>query len=380
MALSRLLGLAKKCRVTDNKSCVEHQYYRNKCIAFLWPWVQLVDILLLTAAKIFVPLKRGHLIVLDRFIIDILVDLMVDVNDPHLCNRLVGRTMLRLIPRSTITLLLDVEEQTALLRKADIPDYGYVAVRRRYYRMIAQDLRITSIDSSGPFEVVHEQMTREVRKGMQLLAMDYINRQLQSRLQARLRWQKMKNGPIVSTAVLKRLVNRQLYRLIGVRVSHHAAVPHHNGGTDHNIGRDEFGRDMGANFPRYLQLLRRRGLRVHTVVLSGSRAKSRWNPASDLDIIVIASGLPGTHRMNPLIRRTVLSDFPLFLGVQSHGFGREEFLQRLVRLDLMALDALCWGRILFDDGFWLIAKTAYERIRDENGLETDKLRSMLSTI
>ena len=94
MALCRLAGFTRVHNLPSNQDHVEHQYYRNKSIAFLWPWVQLIDALIFVTLRIYIPLKRRYLLVLDRFVHDILVDIMVDVNDPNLHKSFVGQLML----------------------------------------------------------------------------------------------------------------------------------------------------------------------------------------------------------------------------------------------------------------------------------------------
>src|SRR3989304_2866001 len=118
------MGIVKKYDLRNNGRYVDHQYHRNKCIAFLWPWVQAIDILLLIGPRILARIRRTPL-VLDRFVQDILVDVMAEVNDPNLHRRLVGKMMLGLVPRGAITFLFDVDELTALQRKTDIPNFEY---------------------------------------------------------------------------------------------------------------------------------------------------------------------------------------------------------------------------------------------------------------
>lgn len=370
MAFCRLFGFTKTYILASNGDHTEHQYYRNKCIAFLWPWVQLIDTLIFVTLKIYIPLRRGYLLVLDRFVHDILVDLMVDVNDFNLHKSFVGQLMLRLIPAGAITFLFDLDEQNALQRKVDIPNSRYLTVRRKYYRSIAHRLKMVRIDSSCSISLVHDCLLKKLKEQRDMLASEHIEKQLRNRLYARARWKKWKKGPI---AILKRFVKRRLYHVIGARLG---AVEAEN---SHDIGKDEFGRNLGHCVRSYIDLLRRRGLEIHTVVLVGSRAKNRWKPKSDLDIIVIASRLPKGLMMR-LSRYTVLSDIPLFLGIEPCGCTKEEFLERLKDLDLMALDAVCCGKILFDDGFWSQVKRDFKKIEDEYCLATRKLELKLSMI
>jgi hypothetical protein len=347
--------------------------YNKKPIVFLWPWIQLIDVILYVAIKIYVPLIQGYRLVGDRFVYDILVDVMVDVNDRKLYERVVGRLMLSLIPSRAITFLFDVDEDTALKRKNDIPDKHYLTERRSHYLALADYQKIVEIDSSSAFDDVHGVLLQGLKQQKGVFAMNHIEEQLRNRLQARARWKKWKKSPV---AMLRRFLNEVLGQLMGTT---RAMDPESIQMADDG---DSSGGDLGCSLQSYIKLLRSRGLELHSVVVLGSRAKNRWNSKSDIDTLVIASGLPIgiTRRMSVYTRSHVLSDMPLFLGVQAYGCTRDEFLERLSNLDLPCLDAICWGKIVFDDGFWLEANNRFKVIEEEYGIQRTLLKRKLLPI
>lgn len=183
-----------------------------------------------------------------------------------------------------------------------------------------------------------------------------------------------------------RLQNRICYRIFGAK----RANPFSNlktGQHAFNLGRDYFGRDVGRAMFTYVRLLKRRGVVVHTVVVLGSRAKERSTRESDVDTLVIAGNLPGrsypgmttlAQKILGLGRWLFLSDRPLFIGVQPSGScSKEEFLQRLENFDLVALDALYYGKIIYDDGFWLEARKKFEEIEEKYNLQETPLKELL---
>jgi len=358
MVLYRLLGLTR----LQARGYREHQYYRNKPVTILWRWIQLVDLLLFFTFKIKIPLRLGYRVVADRFIHDILVELMVEVNDPELYKSHYGRFMLALIPTGTFALLFDLDEEAALQRKGDIPDSRYLTLRRHYYQDLCRDLGVTSIDSSRPYEVVHEALLQKIKEERARVAANHIRIQLRNRIQARARWKKWKKGPV---AILRRYFWKVAYQLIGK-----AEITRHGKRNEEHITQ---------RLQEYARHLRSRGLHIHTVVLVGSGAKNRLKPESDLDIIVVADPLPKglTARWS---RAMLLSDFPLSLGVEPYGCSKEEFLQKLQELDLMALDAFCCGKVMLDDGFWLDVRSAYRKLENEYSLDTRELGLELSRI
>ena len=65
----------------------------------------------------------------------------------------------------------------------------------------------------------------------------------------------------------------------------------------------------------------------------------------------------------------MLNDAPLFMGIQpSACCSREEFLLWLKGLRISALDALYYGKVVYDDGFWNKALHEFKKIKKKYGL------------
>jgi predicted nucleotidyltransferase len=182
---------------------------------------------------------------------------------------------------------------------------------------------------------------------------------------------------------LKKNLERFLRKILStIFSSSNVEVKRFNG--DSSFGYDEFGRDIEDGLHKYVSVLENRGLKVHTVIVLGSRAKGLWTPRSDVDVTIIATNLPKegrnflSKRLLNLKRRIILSDRPLYLGIEPSGCcSRDEFLERLRSFDIQALDAIFYGRIIYDDGFWNIAKTQYTEIERKYGLNPSYLKKLL---
>jgi len=153
------------------------------------------------------------------------------------------------------------------------------------------------------------------------------------------------------------------------------------------FGYDEFGRDIEQGLRQYVSILKSRKVQIHTVIVLGSRVKSSWKPESDIDVTIVASNLPKegrnflSYRLRNLRRGILLSDRPLFMGIEPSGCcSPEEFLQKMERFDLQILDALLYGQIVYDDGFWSQAKLLYEKIAKKHGLETAPLKKIIAPV
>jgi thymidylate kinase len=162
MTVCRALGFTVTHRLPKKVMCSEHQYYRNKAIASIWPWVQFLDVNIFTIFLVYVALLRKFTVVCDRFVYDTLVEMMADVNDNKLHQKLVGRLILKLKPRATIAFFLDIEEKTAFQRRQDIPNLRYLTFRRNSYRTLSRDLDIVKVDAELPFYHVHKDIVGKI--------------------------------------------------------------------------------------------------------------------------------------------------------------------------------------------------------------------------
>jgi uncharacterized protein len=95
----------------------------------------------------------------------------------------------------------------------------------------------------------------------------------------------------------------------------------------------------------YLSRLKnRKEFDVKSVILFGSVARGQAKEHSDIDIIVVASGLP------ELKRRDRLPPFPKPARIQDIWMTPEELEDMVIAKTLFVVDALLEGRVLQDDG------------------------------
>lgn len=145
---------------------------------------------------------------------------------------------------------------------------------------------------------------------------------------------------------------------------------------DLDLGIDEFGRDVATSVFTYARLLKIRGVNIHTILVLGSRAKARWSPGSDVDLVVIADDLPST----PYERWFLVRDSPINMGADIFACSRSEFLQYLEEFRILPLDAICYGKIVYDDGFWSKIVSRFEELENEYRLDKSKILRILAAV
>ena len=104
----------------------------------VFPWVLLLDTFLLALAKIYVPYWRGYTVICDRFVADILVDLMAGLDDNGFDERLPGRLFWALLPHGARVVVFDLDTEAAQRRCPELAGDRTHSKRRAIYLDIAR--------------------------------------------------------------------------------------------------------------------------------------------------------------------------------------------------------------------------------------------------
>ena len=124
---------------------------RNPLARLLWSVTVLTERLLELSLYVRRALRRGQVVVADRYLFDSLVDLAVDLDEPpEVAARRLSQWYTAMLPRPDCVFLLDVDPVTAYARKSDVPSLDYLTRRRAHYLALARAGGWTVIDASQP--------------------------------------------------------------------------------------------------------------------------------------------------------------------------------------------------------------------------------------
>lgn len=150
--VGRFLGLSEKIKYGENVVVGYHYYYKSSIFSYLYILSTIFDLFLVYPFKILLPLLTGKLIILDRFIYDILVDLMVDTGIYDLYDKWPAKLLQKALPGSSASFLLNVDMDKIRLRKNEtIYDLNY---EKKYncYKKLSARLRLNIIDNNTTVE------------------------------------------------------------------------------------------------------------------------------------------------------------------------------------------------------------------------------------
>jgi len=148
----------------EDFTMVKKDLFGNRLLAQLWMYYVLFDYAIQIFIKVTIPLLLGRVVICDRYIYDIFVNLSTSYGLPEddVLKLPKSRKVLFLFPKPTYVFFLDASERIAFERKDDVPSMDYLVEHRRFYSKICDKVGVTRIDSSDAPEQIHRQLTEKV--------------------------------------------------------------------------------------------------------------------------------------------------------------------------------------------------------------------------
>ena len=115
-----------------------------------YPLIQLFDMIIfyiLIKAKLLV--KRSQVLIFDRFLVDMLVDIVFEARRPELINSALARIVYSVTRKAGKPVFLDVAAEIAYERKKDILSIEEIRYKQALYRIIAKLVGAEVIDTSS---------------------------------------------------------------------------------------------------------------------------------------------------------------------------------------------------------------------------------------
>jgi len=156
LAFCRLAGYTRVSTLGGTQKCSYHEFHRSKLISVVYPWILLMDTLLFTTVKVYIPMFFGTTIVCDRFVYDTLIDLAVATRDHEVYNKSVGKLFLKLIPANARFIMLNLDKATVLSRREELMDDVTFDDRYELYRSFSDEFDMRVVDNGGAVEDVNE--------------------------------------------------------------------------------------------------------------------------------------------------------------------------------------------------------------------------------
>lgn len=156
MLYCRIVGLTKYS-IKEGIRYGSHEFYRSRSVSWLFPILQLIDFKLKWIITKLI-INNNDILLLDRFALDTLSDLMVDTHRFDLHKNWVGKAFIKLLPANTNILVLSVLETTIRARKADTLFDPNITYRIKSFDVLSKDLKLNVINNNRPYNIVKKEI------------------------------------------------------------------------------------------------------------------------------------------------------------------------------------------------------------------------------
>ena len=106
-----------------------------------------------------------EILLIDRFNLDTLADLMVDTNRLNLHRTWVGRQFIKIVPDYSNVFILEVRESSIRARKKDTLYDETLGRKLEVYNILSRDLGLKSIDNNGKIDDAYNEILNYINYG-----------------------------------------------------------------------------------------------------------------------------------------------------------------------------------------------------------------------
>lgn len=147
LLLCRLVGLTKRPSINGTKISV-HEFYKAPKIGKLVQYFHMVDTYIAYFFKIYIPMKLGYFVIVDRFIYDIIIDYSVENREYDIFKKNIYK-FLSYLNKKGLTFLIHAPKNLIISRRPDVIIYDK-DFDQRYdmYQELQQNKDIIVIDNS----------------------------------------------------------------------------------------------------------------------------------------------------------------------------------------------------------------------------------------
>jgi thymidylate kinase/predicted nucleotidyltransferase len=153
---AKVTGFTRK--VSNDKKLITIHSFHLQPFRMLYPVVLLFDLIANNAIKVWVPSKLGYVVVCDRGIYDIIVDISVETNNRGFYLTSIGRVLSNLANRARVTLFFDAPDNVLLARRPESRFDPNAQDRRFLYRFLAELYSIPKVFSSTRSDILFKDL------------------------------------------------------------------------------------------------------------------------------------------------------------------------------------------------------------------------------
>ena len=163
LAFGRISGLTEYKNV-DGIRVGYHHFHRSKIVSQLFFWLQYLDAR--RARRVHIEpnmAKDDQVLILDRFVYDILIDVALDIDNPEIIKEDLARKFVDLLPENTIVIPVFRDRQALLDARPESTVDTHFEQRLDLYEAIVKHEKLPVLDNNGSIEELKQKALEFVR-------------------------------------------------------------------------------------------------------------------------------------------------------------------------------------------------------------------------
>lgn len=157
--MARYMGLSIQSDIGGGLKIGYHNFEKSKIISTLFINSILLDTIIFNILKIKIPLYiNNNIIVCDRYIHDIIVDSTISIGKNSLSENQIMLPLLNSIPKECNPIILIAPEEVLKPRRKDIHFDTTMSAKISFYKILANEQSIPTIDANLSIEEVHKKI------------------------------------------------------------------------------------------------------------------------------------------------------------------------------------------------------------------------------
>ena len=149
----RLFGVSGYPIPEEKKSQGLDDLSTHKNLKKLWIWSLYNDFKFVCWKKLLRPIKNKKILILDRFVIDTVVELAINTDQEDNFDS-ISKKFFKFIPNNSVIFFLDIDPKISYERNHE-EDLITLQKKRKIYQKICKSLNISIIDGTKSIEIIH---------------------------------------------------------------------------------------------------------------------------------------------------------------------------------------------------------------------------------
>jgi len=137
-------------------------FSRSRILKIFLPWALLMDAFLASVIKIHIPLSLGLNIVCERYVFDMMADLLVAFGEESNLYSKIFALFPKLIPKNSSLVMLDLEIEAIHKRRPELSLDRNLRPRLAAFRSIAAKFDLTVIENNQPVSEVQQMLQQKL--------------------------------------------------------------------------------------------------------------------------------------------------------------------------------------------------------------------------